>query len=165
MVIQSVSSTNPGTQNTLINQSEPDDNCTFWAPHSSSSWPSSLQLEWCNGDGALPRNSFSIINIDFQLLKMSIVTFILIYVPSEIRDQSWPVGFYFRIQFKLQIYQTWPGNLWRDGNKLYLCLIWVHKATNLTKTPFLAPSTVWDLSLDSLAAACSGLLLWLPTGT
>ena len=31
------------------------------------------------------------------------------------------------------------GNLWRDGNKLYLCLIWVHKATNLTKTPFLAP--------------------------
>ena len=55
--------------------------------HSSGSWPSSLQSEWCNDGGAQPRNIFGIINVDFQLLKMSIVTFILIYVSPEIRDQ------------------------------------------------------------------------------
>lgn len=129
-----------------------------------------MQLEWCsnNGVGALPRNIFGIINIDFQLLKMSIVTFILIYVPPEIRDPSWPVtgceAFILESSLNYRFTKHGPGNLWRDGNKLYLCLIWVHKATNLTKTPFLAPGrfSVWLLSPDSLAA-CSGLLLRLPT--
>ena len=75
---------------------------------------------------------------------MSIVTFILIYVPSEIRDQRWPVGgseaFILESSLNYRFTKHGPGNLWRDGNKLYLCLIWVHKATNLTKTPFLAPT-------------------------
>ena len=64
---------------------------------------------------------------------MSIVTFILIYVPSEIRDQRWPVGgseaFILESSLNYRFTKHGPGNLWRDGNKLYLCLIWVHKAT------------------------------------